>query len=41
MQITVKRARTIQKSLGLRVAAGYLRNSGISIELALYILLGV
>ena len=36
----INRAKCIQKSLGLRIAAGYLRNQGVSLELALYILLG-
>ena len=35
-----KRAKAIQRTLGVRCAAGYLRNKGYSIEMALYILLG-
>lgn len=37
----VWRARQIAKSLGIRRAAGYLRNQGFSIEAARWILLGV
>ena len=40
MSYQIHRAKRIQNSLGLRVAAGYLRNQGVSLELALYILLG-
>lgn len=32
------KARNIQKSLGVRTAAGYLRNQGVSLETALYLL---
>lgn len=32
------KARNIQKSLGVRVAAGYLRNQGVTLETALYLL---
>jgi hypothetical protein len=32
------RSLRIKKSLGVRVAAGYLRNRGVSIETALYLL---
>lgn len=31
-----KRARNMAKSLGIRYAAGYLRNQGISVEASLY-----
>ena len=34
------RAKVIRASLGIRVAAGYCRNSGLSLEAALWILLG-
>lgn len=33
-----QRARNIRASLGVRVAAGYLRNQGVSLETALYLL---
>lgn len=36
----IARARAIQKSLGVRYAAGYMRNRGWSVEAARYILLG-
>ena len=32
------KARNIKKSLGVRTAAGYLRNQGVSLEAALYLL---
>lgn len=32
------KARNIKKSLGVRVAAGYLRNQGVTLETALYLL---
>ena len=41
MSYQIHRAKRIQKSLGVRVAAGFLRNQGVSLELALFILLGV
>ncbi len=34
-------ARSIRKSLGVSVAAGFLRNKGFSVEAALFILCGV
>lgn len=37
----LRKAKNINKSLGLRVAAVYLRNRGYSVECALFILLGV
>lgn len=36
----IKKARNIQKTLGIPAAAGYLRNRQWSIEAAIYILLG-
>lgn len=33
-----QRAKSIKSSLGVRVAAGYLRNQGVSLETALYLL---
>lgn len=33
-----KKAGNIKKSLGVRVAAGYLRNKEVSLETALYLL---
>lgn len=33
------RMKVIQASLGIRVAAGYARNSGLSLEAALWVLL--
>lgn len=35
----VERAEAIARSLGVRRAAGYLRNQGVSLEAALWILL--
>jgi hypothetical protein len=35
------RSTNIQNSLGTRTAAGYLRNQGVSLRLALFLLLGV
>ena len=35
---TIKRALFIKRTLGTRIAAGYLRNRKVSIELALFIL---
>lgn len=32
------KAQNIKNSLGVRVAAGYLRNQGVSLETALYLL---
>lgn len=32
------KARNIKKSLGVRTAAGYLRNQGVTLETALYLL---
>jgi len=34
----IVRARSIKKSLGTRVAAGFLRNRGVSLNVALHIL---
>ena len=34
----IVRARNIKKSLGTRVAAGFLRNRGVSLNVALHIL---
>ena len=34
----IVRARSIKKSLGTRVAAGFLRNRGVSLNVALYVL---
>ena len=36
----IVRARQIKKSLGTRVAAGFLRNRGVSLNVALHILVG-
>lgn len=36
----VKRASIIKKSLGIRVAAGYLRNNRVTFDEAHYLLLG-
>lgn len=36
----IKKARIIRKSLGVRSAAGYLRDRGWSVEAAVYILAG-
>jgi hypothetical protein len=36
----IQKARNIRKSLGLKVAAKYLKNRGWSVEAAVYILLG-
>ena len=33
------RARSIKKSLGTRVAAGFLRNRGVSLNVALHVLM--
>lgn len=41
VQQYMKKARNLKKNLGMRVAAGYLRNRGFSLEAALYTLLGV
>jgi len=41
MSYSSKRAQHIRKTLGTRVAAAYLRNRGVSIELSFYILFGV
>ena len=38
---SVKRAQAIKKSLGMKVAARYLKKRGVSLEMAVYILLGV
>lgn len=38
--IIVDRARLIKKTLGIKAAAGYLRNREYSVEAAVYILLG-
>lgn len=35
-----RRARAINKSLGARTAAGYLRNQGVSLEVALFLIVG-
>ena len=39
MKNRVTRARNIARSLGIRVAAGYCRNSGLSLRMALWVLL--
>ena len=36
----IARARSIKKSLGTRVAAGFLRNRGVSLNVALHVLAG-
>jgi hypothetical protein len=36
----IQKARNIRKSLGLKVAAKYLKNRGWSVEAAVWILLG-
>ena len=41
MTYSVKRAQAIKKSLGMKVAARYLKKRGVSLEMAVYILLGV
>lgn len=41
MSKIIKRATQIKKNLGVRSAAGYCRNKGISLEAALWILLQV
>jgi hypothetical protein len=38
---SVKRAQAIKKSLGVKVAARYLKKRGVSLEMAVYILLGL
>jgi len=37
----IVQSRSIKKSLGIKVAAGFLRNKGFSVEAALFILLNV
>lgn len=37
---TTLRAERMQRSLGTKIAAGYMRNQGYSIETALYLLCG-
>lgn len=39
MHVKVSVARHIARTLGIRRAAGYLRNNGVSVEAAVYILL--
>ncbi len=41
MSDQINKARTLSKSLGIRSAAGYLRNREYTLEQALLILLGV
>lgn len=36
----IKKAKSLKNQLGLRSAAGYLRNRGWSVEAAVFILLG-
>lgn len=40
-QSTIEHARAISKQLGMRSAAGFLRNNGFSVEASLFVLLGV
>ena len=40
MSKNFSRAKHLVKTLGVRCAAGYLRNRGVSLEAALYVLLG-
>lgn len=39
--LTCRRAKIIQRSLGIRFAAGYLRNRNLTLQFALRLLLGV
>lgn len=39
-EFSILRAQRMAKNLGTRAAAGYLRNRGVSLEAALWILLG-
>ena len=41
LRTDIDRARRIYRTLGIRPAAGFMRNRGWSIESALYVLLGI
>jgi hypothetical protein len=41
LRTDIDRARRIHRTLGIRPAAGFMRNRGWSIESALYVLLGI
>lgn len=38
--LQIKKARSLKNNLGIKSAAGYLRNRGWSVEAAVFILLG-